>query len=355
MNTAITFDDVLIVPRFSDIESRADVYTNTQLFDNLELTLPVISANMDTITGYTMAHNMFTKGGIGCLHRFMSIEENVHEFNRIPLESLSLVSIGITEEEKERAKALHKNGAGYFCIDVAHGASKKTAEFYNWFKSSYPDTRVIVGNFATAESIHEFNEHVHKHNSLPDAYKVGIGGGSMCTTRIVTGCGIPTLSSVLDCVSTGFPIIADGGIRNSGDICKALAAGAIAVMLGGMLAGTDETPGEIVTYHGESYEKNPTVYGIPNTKYKKYRGSASKESYEVQGKTASHRTAEGESTLIVCKGPVSDVLAQIEAGIRSSMAYVGAKTLTEFRERAKFIQVSQNSVREGQPHGKINR
>jgi IMP dehydrogenase len=327
------------------------------LFSELDLELPVISANMDTITGYTMAHNMFTNGGIGCLHRFMSIEENVHEFNRIPLGSLSLVSIGITEEEKERAKALHKNGAGYFCIDVAHGASKKTAEFYNWFKSTFPNpnVKVIVGNFATAESIHEFNEHVHVNVGYPDAYKVGIGGGSMCTTRIVTGCGIPTLSSVLDCVSTGFPIIADGGIRNSGDICKALAAGAIAVMLGGMLAGTDETPGELVDGETGLRLTGFDPGSLPKSVCKKYRGSASKESYTAQGKDATHRTAEGESTLVQWKGPVSDVLAQIEAGIRSSMAYVGAKTLTEFRERAKFIQVSQNSVREGQPHGKINR
>lgn len=187
----------------------------------------------------------------------------------------------------------------------------------------------------------------------------------MCTTRVVTGCGYPQISAIQEIRAvTHRPIIADGGIKSSGDVAKALAAGADLVMLGGLLAGTDETPGEIVNEHQHKvdlvnlvakptslYQDNYFIH--PSTSlYKKYRGSASKESYEVQGKIASHRSPEGVSTLVPYKGPVANVVQQIEAGLKSAMSYVGARHLERFKETAKLIQISQAGYREGEAHGK---
>jgi IMP dehydrogenase len=328
----LTFDDVLLTPKFSRISTRADCSTITKL-GKISLDLPVISANMDTITGVKMANAMAEVGGIGALHRFSSIDENVSMFNST---SNCFVSVGIGEKELDRAKALYNEGARAFIIDVAHAASESVVNFYNNFREfigSY--AHVMVGNFSTADSITAF---INRTKVAPDSFKVGIGGGSMCTTRVVTGVGVPTLGSVLDCRRTGRDIIADGGIRNSGDIAKCLAAGAKAVMIGSMLAGTDETPGDIEMFND-----------VP---YKVYRGSASKESYEVQGKVANHRAPEGESTYVPLKGSTKNILQNIKAGIQSSMSYLNAKNLQEFRENATFIEITNNGMIESRAHGK---
>lgn len=331
-----TFDDYLIVPKFSTISSRKECDTTSKL-DDLVLDLPIISSNMDTVTEEKMACAMREAGGLGALHRFCSIENNVKMFAGSPKNTF--VSIGVGPKELERAQALLDAGARNFIIDVANGASLDVANQYKHLRRLSGNlTHIMVGNFATAESIKEFVK-VLDGVQLPNSFKVAIGGGSMCTTRIVTGIGIPTLSSVMSCVTTGYNIVADGGIRNSGDIAKALAAGASAVMVGGLLAGSDETPGK--------------VYARPDgpSGYKIYRGSASKESYEAQGKTATHRAPEGDSTTVPYKGPVAPILQQLKAGLQSSMSYVNARTLTEFKENAKLVEVSGNSVTESHAHG----
>lgn len=248
--------------------------------------------------------------------------------------------------ELERAKALYDNNAYNFIIDVAHGASTQVVAMYEKMREALPDANIVVGNFATASSVKEFNK-LSRYKL--QAIKVGVGSGSHCTTRIVTGCGLPTLQSLLDCKSLGIPMIADGGIKNSGDIAKALAAGASIVMLGNLLAGTDETPGQLIS-------DDNTFIAIPSNyvskKYKQYRGSASKESYEVQGKTAEHRTAEGESSLVPYKGPVGNVVQELTAGLKSAMSYVGAVNLEEFQDKAILVEVSHSSYLEGTPHGK---
>lgn len=384
MKEIITFDDVLITPSFSEIRSRRECRTD-QMFLDETLSFPLISSNMDSVTSPEMAFALSKFGSVACLHRFQSIEENIKQwetsadtiFNTFNGHA-PLVSVGIGEKELQRAIALNKAGARRFVIDVAHGAASHVVHMYDLLREKLnSDSYIVVGNFATAESIKSFNYYV-KTNQKPDAFKVGIGGGSMCTTRIVSGIGHPTLGSVMDCVTTEYPIIADGGIRSSGDIAKALAAGATAVMVGGLLAGTDEAPGEIVRktalsdnsefefdkkdFSDEqlfdeacaivSYATNRSVTCLQINKYKKYQGSASLESYQKQNKTASHRAPEGESTLVPYKGPVTPILQALQAGVQSAMSYVGASNLDEFREQARFIKITNNGYKESLAHGK---
>lgn len=335
MKKTITFEDVLITPKFSTITSRAECDTGVKIA-GIDLTLPILSANMDTVTEENMAVAMHSNGGLGVLHRFCSLDRNLQMYNNSPTNSF--ISVGTASVEKDRVDMLYKAGARNFCVDIAHAASLNTVEMYRWMTNTYPNIRVMVGNFATIQSIDAF---LNKVGDKPVAIKVGIGGGSMCTTREVTGVGVPQLTALMSIYPTlklyGIPVISDGGHKKIADICKALAF-SDAVMLGGMLSGTNETPNEI-HYHND----------VP---YKRYRGSASKESYEVQGKVADHRTAEGESTLVLCKGPVANTLQHIKAGIKSAMSYVGAKDLNEYKKNVEFMEISGASYREGQPHGK---
>lgn len=348
MKKVLSFDDVLIKPSFSTINSRKDVNLDLN-FLNYKLSLPVISSNMDTVTEGQMAQAMGLAGGVGALHRFCSIEENIKQFKSVT-SRLPIISLGVSKDDIERAEALYNLGARNFVIDVAHGATMITVNAFKALREVLPkDARFLVGNFATGSDIDTFVYHTGKG---PSAFKVGIGGGSMCTTRMVTGCGLPTLASVLDCVKTYYPIVADGGIRSSGDIAKALAAGARAVMIGGMLSGTDETPGEICDEDGWNTYTPEELRAWEGPLYKKYRGSASQESYEVQGKVASHRSAEGESTLVRYKGPVQEVLQQIEGGLRSAFTYVGASNLEEFQRKAELCEISLAGMAESKPHGK---
>jgi IMP dehydrogenase len=359
-----SFDDVLLLPQFSEVKSRKDVDTSSVFLSNT-LRLPIISSNMDTVTNSPMAKAMLAAGGIGCLHRFQSIQDNVTEF--INSSHKAMVSVGIGTKELERAKALYDAGAKLFVIDVAHGANAEVViqakELRRIFGSN---AALVVGNFATARGIKDF---LYRGGGLHvDAWKVGIGGGSACTTRIVTGCGLSTFASVVDCAAAGYDVIADGGIRNSGDVAKALAAGAKAVMLGRMLAGTDESPGQPVydteyfipssssmhvgTTDGYAYYDNTTVSGSYPIKAKRYRGSASAESYGVQEKTAEWRAPEGEAFEVPYVGSVASVMQKIDGGLRSAMSYVGAKNLEEFRENAEFAVVSAASAAESKAHGK---
>lgn len=346
MNYSLSFDDILIAPKFSKIVSRKDVNVDTKLCG--EKMFPVISSNMDTITGPEMANAMQNFGGRGCLHRFWSIEDNVKALdeakNNDHLFRIPWVSFGLGKKELERAEALKAYGATTFVLDVAHGAS---IEVVNQVKSFREILRyaqsLVVGNFATHKSLEDFKQALGNDSYSISAYKIGIGGGSACTTRLVTGCGLPTLASLIDCSKANVSLIADGGIRTSGDVAKALGVKNVkAVMLGGMLAGTTETPsGEIIIQ-----ESTDTRY------WRKYRGSASQESYEIQDKEATWRTPEGESFLVPAKGPVQEVLQQIDAGLRSAFSYVGAKDLKEFQELAEFVTISSNGVKENGAHGK---
>lgn len=354
----LSFDDTLLTPQFSTLESRKDVSTSINWL-GIPLTSPIISSNMDSVTNSQMAATMALNGAVGTLHRFNTIDENVQEYytakdiifnnvNNAPHSSV-IGSVGIGDVEYERAIRLAKAGCQHILIDVAHGAAIHVVKQYDRLRRSLDDSvYIIVGNFAKARSIEEFNKH-STCSRKPDSYKIGVGSGSNCSTRIVTGCGWPTLASLLDCKQLGLSLIADGGMKNSGDIVKALAAGADVVMLGSLLAGTDETPGEIISQQVD----DAIIDGIPVPKFtlnKKYRGSASAESYAVQGKTATHRAPEGVSRLVPYKGPVVDVLNTLNGGIRSGMTYLNASSLTELRN-CEIVQVSNSGHIEGTPHG----
>lgn len=389
MNKDLSFDDVLLNPRFNTIESRADVDLSTSVA-GLNLRFGLISSNMDSITESSMAAAMGLYGSAAALHRFTDITKNVEmyyssldkiynskNYLHSPYNVKPIVSIGVGSNEFERAVCLVETGAECILIDVAHGASLSVVKQYDRLRNHFGDNiSIIVGNFANKKSLEEWLSSSSS-SRKPDAIKVGIGGGSNCSTRIVTGCGRSTLSSIIDCRDLGIDIISDGGIRNSGDVAKAFAAGAKAVMVGSLLAGTDETPGDIVTKDGES-QKNPQWF-IPSgvdissigkdyinyemrlkgctylpgneANYKQYRGSASQESYAAQGKTATHRAPEGVTRLVECKGPVRPILENLEAGVRSAFTYLGASNMEEFRNNAEFIEVSNHTTIEGSPHG----
>lgn len=347
MKKMLSFDDILIQPKFSTIFSRKDVSTTTE-FLGRTLTNPVCSSNMDTVTESDMAKAMHNNGATSCLHRFCSIEDSVKMF--VQSEVNPMVSIGIGKKELERAEALYSVGSNLIILDVAHGASMIVVQQVQELrKLLHHSARIIVGNFANKKSIEDFIYHL---GFKPDALKLSVGGGSMCTTRVVTGCGAPTLGTILDCQGLDIPLIADGGIRNSGDYAKSLAAGADLVMCGSLFAGTDETPGYLYSGITGARLIGYSQDFMYDDVRKKYRGSASLESYEAQGKIADHRTPEGESTLIPHKGPVKNVLQQLEAGLRSSMSYVGASTIEEFRAKAEFIQITNGGLVEGTSHGK---
>jgi IMP dehydrogenase len=330
----LTFDDVLIVPARSDIRSRRDPQLTSKLTKKITIDTPIISANMDTVTEYDMAFAMHELGGIGILHRFITTDEQAVQARRLKEAGLKNISasVGVGEEFKSRAKTLIDAGVNIITIDIAHGHSIQMMETLKWLKDNHPNIEIIAGNLATPDAARDLIE------AGADAIKVGIGPGSMCTTRIITGAGVPQLTAIGLCAeiadSYGVPVIADGGIRTSGDMVKAFAAGASTVMLGSMLAGTIESPGE-----------------IKNGK-KQYRGMASRSAQESwRGGVPQGMAPEGESTQVGVKGHVKDVILEVTGGIRSGMSYINANSIAEIRDKALFMEMSPNGISESRAHG----
>lgn len=330
----LTFDDVLIMPAKSEVRSRRDPDLKSKLTKTKFISTPIISANMDTVTESKMAIAMSKMGGLGVLHRFMNIDQQVAEIIKVKETGAEIISasIGVNAEFKERAEALIKAGVNLMTIDIAHGHSIQMMETLKWLKDKFANLEVIAGNLATPDAAIDLIE------AGADAIKVGIGPGSMCTTRIITGCGVPQLTAIALCAEAaekyGVPIIADGGIRTSGDMVKAFCAGASTIMLGSMLSGTIETPGDIV-----------------NGK-KQYRGMASKKAQvSWRGDMPTGMAPEGESTFVTVKGHVEDVILELTGGIRSGMSYINATTIEEMKLKALFMEMSANGIRESRAHG----
>ena len=341
----LSYDDVLLVPGYSEVMSRIDVDLKTTLMTRhqskwgIHLDIPIVSANMDTITGTQMSRAMHKAGGLGIIHRFMprtEFEQMIRAMADTDMSSY-VVSVGVGDEAPEMADfALnYRMGVEAVCIDVAHGDHKKVYDTIRAIeKRKYSNVnKLIVGNIATPEAAIRLRE------LGVQTLKIGVGPGSLCTTRINTGCGVPQLTAIMDIrealnkINTPTYIIADGGIKNSGDIVKALAAGADAVMIGGLLAGTDETPGEVID--GK----------------KVYRGMASREAQTEWKGEATH--IEGETISVSVRGPVADIITPLIAGIKSGFSYVGAKNIDELRMKAKFIRMTPAGYRESLPHGKV--
>ncbi|PIU01339.1 MAG: guanosine monophosphate reductase [Bdellovibrionales bacterium CG10_big_fil_rev_8_21_14_0_10_45_34] len=328
-----SFDDVLLVPCRSEVRSRKDPDLSTQLTPRFRLKTPLISANMDTVTETNMAIAMAKLGGLGILHRFLSIDHQVEQYKSVRDAGFDCgASIGVSGDYKERLKALIDSGCSLITIDIAHGHSETMMQTISYIKSEYPEVEIIAGNVATEEAAQDLIE------AGANSIKVGIGPGSMCTTRIITGCGVPQLTAIAlcaeVCAKSGVSLIADGGIKTSGDIVKALAAGADLVMLGSLLSGTIETPGEIKSGR------------------KAYRGMASKAAQvSWRGELPEGMAAEGEATSVAIKGHVSDVVSELCGGIRSGMSYLNAVTLKEIAERARFIEMTVSGFKESTAHG----
>ncbi len=332
----LTFDDVLLMPCHSEMSSRRAPNLESKVTKNYTLKTPIISANMDTVTEYQMALKMAELGGLGILHRFMSPEEQVRQVKLLKEKKILVAaSIGVKEDGMRRADLLADAGVDIFTIDIAHGDSVMMFETLDYVKKKYPKIDVIAGNTAMPEGVRGLIEHG------ADAVKVGIGPGSMCTTRIITGCGVPQLSAVAMCVlearKHNIPVIADGGIKTSGDIVKAFAAGAQTVMLGSMLSGCLETPGEIEGGR------------------KRYRGMASKDAQvSWRGELPQGMAAEGEARWVNCKGSVENIVHELSGGIRSGMTYLNAYTLADINKNARFMEMTASGMMESKPHGLTN-
>lgn len=333
----LTFDDVLLMPRHSEMNSRRAPNLESRVTKNFSLKTPIIAANMDTVTEYQMAIKMAELGGMGILHRFMTPEEQVRQVKlmREAIKPLGLpvaASIGVKEEGMKRADLLADAGVDILTIDIAHGDSVMMFETLDYVKKKYPKIDVIAGNTAMPEGVRGLIEHG------ADAVKVGIGPGSMCTTRIITGCGVPQLTAVAMCMlearKHNVPVIADGGIKTSGDIVKAFAAGAQTVMLGSMLSGCLETPGEIEGGR------------------KRYRGMASKDAQvSWRGELPQGMAAEGEARWVNCKGSVENIVHELSGGVRSGMTYLNAFTLSDINKNALFMEMTASGMAESKPHG----
>ncbi|MEM4251453.1 MAG: IMP dehydrogenase [Candidatus Bathyarchaeia archaeon] len=332
----LTFDDVLLIPNYNGIRSRQDVTTEVRM-GKIRFDIPVISSNMDTITGINMANAMAKQGGLGILHRFMTIEQTVEEFRRAVDKERVGVSIGVGDAGLERAEALIAEGAVIICLDVAHGHAKAVNQTIRTLKKKFRDNIVVIaGNVATYAGADYLAA------AGADVIKVGIGGGSVCTTRIKTGFGVPQLTAIMMCRQVDRSLIADGGIRTPGDAVKALAAGADFVMLGGMLAGTEETPGE-VRYRTAPDGQQQAV--------KVFRGMASKEAQEdFMGSMADWKTAEGIAVEVPLRGSVVEVIRDVMGGIRSGMTYCGAATIKDLQRKAQFMTITPAGARENAPH-----
>ena len=340
---ALAFDDVLLRPLYSDIRTRSEVDLDSSLDDRWSLTLPIIASPMDTVTEGVMARALADIGAMGVIHRYLSIKEQsdivaeVSEYftncNCAGTKPVA-AAIGITGDYKVRARMLYEHGARVFCIDAAHGHHQSMKNAIEYIREEYgKDVHIMAGNVATPEAYMDLV------SWGADSVRVGIGGGSICTTRIKTGHGIPTLQSILECApvakTTGVKLIADGGIKSSGDIVKALAAGADFVMVGSLLAGTDKTPGDIL--------EDDT-----GGKYKSYRGMASYEAQKDFKGPSKH--IEGVASVVQYKGTTSQVVERLAAGVRSGLSYSGARNIKELYETSEMFVQSSSSTTESSAH-----
>ena len=333
MKTALTYDDIQLIPGYSEIESRRNIDLTTQFTTNYSLRVPLIASPMDTVCGPDMALAMGRLGGVGILHRFMDIETqsaNMHYITRnLPSNTPTAGAVGANGDYLERAQELVKSGANVILIDVAHGYHKFVKDALGNLKKNLPShVDIIAGNIATADAA------IALQDWGADALRVGIGGGSLCTTRIKTGFGVPNVTSLQEVAEVAnVPVIACGGIRSSGDIAKALAVGADSVILGSLLAGTKEAPGAIIEKNGGAL-------------YKRYRGAASLETKSIHGQEV--RNVEGESTVIPFKGGAKFVVESLLDGVRSALSYAGANNIQEFVPG--YVVVTNAGIAEARPH-----
>ncbi|MDY7101998.1 MAG: IMP dehydrogenase [Actinomycetota bacterium] len=343
IRTGLTFDDVLLVPRRSSIRSRQDVSLRTQLTRNLALDVPIVAANMDTVCEADMAIAMATEGGIGMIHRFLPIEheaEMVRLVRKHDRDAVVGAAVGTDGDALERGRALVEAGVDAIVLDIAHGHADHALETLQMLARELGrDVDLIAGNVATRAGAEDLIR------AGADAVKVGVGPGGVCTTRLVAGVGVPQLTAINDCAGVDAPIIADGGIRTSGDIAKALAAGADTVMIGSMFAGTKESPGE---FEHTARGLVKTVRGMAS--FEALAARAQRHGENVDAEYFEQRAPEGVVSTVAYKGEVGKVIRKLLAGVKSAMSYCDARTIAEFSANAEFIRVTPAGLTENHPH-----
>jgi len=338
LNRGLSYDDVLLTPKKTSVKSLSDVDTSTELA-GLELSVPVTSAAMDTVTEKEFAIELARLGGLGVLHRFMSAEDQAGQVREIKQRSIDKENAATDENrnliagaavglyDEERAEKLVEAGVDALVMDIAHGHHEELLDKLEYYSKEYSDTVLIAGNVATAEAAQDLED------AGADVVKVGIGPGSACTTREMTGVGVPQFTAVRECSkAVEVDVIADGGIRKPGDLAKAVMAGASAGMIGGMFAGTDEAPGKLVQEEGESY--------------KEFRGMSSREAAERRAEKEdrelklSEKVSEGDADKVDYKGKLEDTVVQLKGGLSSSISYCGAHNVSNARNNAEFVEIT---------------
>ena len=340
---ALTFDDVLLVPRYSSVLP-SETNLNINLGNNLKLRIPFLSSAMDTVTESNMAIAIAQKGGLGIIHRNLSINEQCKEIKKVKNKNLFVgAAVGTANEDLLRTKSILDAGVDLVVVDTAHGHSRKVIKILNKIKKIKSKIPICVGNIASGEAA------TRLYNEGADILKVGIGPGSICTTRMIAGIGVPQITALMEVKKTmknkKMKIISDGGIKFSGDIIKALAAGADAIMMGSIFAGTNESPGK--------------KFKFKDKFYKSYRGmgsigamstGSSNRYFQKNYKDKSKFVPEGVEARVLYKGSMEDILYQLQGGLRSSMGYIGAKMLKEIKRKAKFIEITKAGFYESMVH-----
>lgn len=363
VSVGLAFDDVLLVPGYADF-IRDDVDLSAQLTRNISLKLPLVAAPMDTVTGHELAIALARQGGIGILHRNSRIKDQATEVAKVKAEGLLVgAAAGVGEGFQERIAALVEAKVDVVCLDSAHGYTNHMVEAIKWVKQTYPRLDIIAGNVATYNGAKALAE------AGADGIRVGMGPGAICTTRIISGMGVPQFTAVTEtvraCKELDVPVIADGGIKYSGDMVKALAAGASTVMMGSYFGAASEAPGEVVELHPEQVPARFKSIFKPDTvsyKFKQYRGMGSvgamQDGAKINGEDEFHGksfkdkvlVAEGVESLIPIKGTVQQLTDQAVGGLRSGMFYVGARDIKSLQDKAEFMQITQASLNESHPH-----
>jgi len=342
---ALTYDDVLLVPQYSKIASRSQVSLKTRITSAIELDIPVISINMESVTGVEMAKAMSRSGAISFYPRFAPPDVQAKEVKQIIKDGYRVIpALGIKNQEMERVKKLVKAGATTLTIDIAHGHLEAALSFLREIKKKFPKIEIISGVIATYQGARDL------FIAGADAVRVGVGPGTICTTRKVTGSGVPQITATMDAYRAGLefnrPIITDGGTKTTGDIVKALASGANAVVVGSQLAGADEAPGEIIDIDGKKY-KRYNASTSATEKLNQYKKHSKDKNFEYV------YYVEGVEALVKYKGPVRNILAKMERAIRSGLSYSGAFNISEFHQKAEFVRITPTSVKENGAHGVI--
>ena len=340
---ALTFDDVTLAPKYSSVLP-SEVNTSVKLSKNLNLKIPLLSSAMDTVTESKMAIEIAKAGGIGVIHRNLSINDQILEIKKVQKKGLAVgAAVGTNDTEISRAEKIIKSKVDLIVVDTAHGHTKRVADIIKFIKRKKSSkTSLCAGNIATAEAAKFLCK------LGVDIVKVGIGPGSICTTRLVAGIGVPQLSALLDAkkgLSKNVKMISDGGVKFSGDIAKALAAGADAVMVGSMIAGTNEAPGKIIKKNGKLFKvfRGMGSVGAMN------KGSADRY-FQKKQKDSSKYVPEGVEGLIKYKGEVSKIIFKLIGGLKSSMGYLGSKNVINLRNKPKFVKITKAGFYESMVH-----